>query len=116
MIIIITGKCNAFGLGGPCCTGAKYFVVLRVSRVPKEERMKLAKAAFDSFESANSHRLSIQTKYKRRRVGKAKPRAGAGAGGGGGSSGGGMRGGPLGGGMRGGGMGGGMGGGYNMLS
>jgi hypothetical protein len=102
------GKCNAFGLGGACCSDAKcvpfiaarralppsaaeraaraaplhsptparptyrhrYFVVLRVSRVPKEERMKLAKAAFPSYESANNHRLSIQAKYKRKRVSK----------------------------------------------
>ena len=48
--------CNCFGVKGPCCDGAKYYVVLRSKSLVKEVRESLSKMAFDSFDQANSVR------------------------------------------------------------
>eukprot|EP00501_MAST-03F_sp_TOSAG23-6_P000145 GSMAST32.ASY1.ANO1.148.1 assembled CDS len=59
------GGCNKFGVSGECCS-KYYHVVVRSSRMPKEERSRLLKVQFKSFEEADEYRHDLAIRYPRK--------------------------------------------------
>ena len=61
------GKCNSFGLVQQCtapgCRGAKYYIVCRVARVPKSERIEIARVAYANWTSANEARIALKNRF-----------------------------------------------------